>query len=226
MKFAPVAVCVAAVIAVSAAPSQAATASASGLGPVKHVQVGKISVGYRTGGSGPPLVLIPGFALTMAEWDPALLQELSEHHRVIVFDNRGVATSSDSPGNRLTIEQMADDTNGLIKKLGFKSVHVLGWSMGGYIAQELVLRHPASVRRLVLAATDPGGPKAVQPSAKVLAILTNPNSTQDEFLTILFPPNELSAGGRWYRRIGMETDLTPDSFTITPEIIEKQTIAS
>src|SRR5918999_1171130 len=76
--------------------------------PLRHVRVGDISVGYHTVGSGPPLVLITGYAATLYVWDPGLLMPLAEHRRVIVFDNRGVLTTSRGRG-RLTIQSMADD---------------------------------------------------------------------------------------------------------------------
>ena len=101
--------------------------------PLRHVRVGDISVGYRTIGCGRPLVLITGYAVTLYIWDPGLLTLLAEQRRVIVFDNRGVLTTSQGRG-RLTIERMADDTAGLIRALGYRRADVLGWSMGGYIA--------------------------------------------------------------------------------------------
>jgi pimeloyl-ACP methyl ester carboxylesterase len=62
--------------------------------PLRHVRVGDLSVGYRTIGSGPPLVLITGYSATLYIWDPGLLMLLAEHRRIIVFDNRGVLTTS------------------------------------------------------------------------------------------------------------------------------------
>ena len=78
--------------------------------------------------------MIMGFGATMAEWDPALIADLATQHTVVLFDNRGIATSVPSPINRLTIAQMADDTAGLIDALGLGRPDVLGWSMGGNIA--------------------------------------------------------------------------------------------
>src|SRR5688572_6161593 len=80
--------------------------------PLRHARVGDISVGYRTIGSGPPLVLITGYAATLYVWDPGLLMRLAEDRRVVVFDNRGVLTTSRGRG-RLTIQRMADDAAGL-----------------------------------------------------------------------------------------------------------------
>ena len=134
------------------APSAGAQTSDPQLSPYKFVQLPGMRAGWRAAGSGRPLVLIPGYGLTAAEWDPDLVTRLAANRRVIVFDNRGVATSSGSV-RRLSITQMANDTANLIRALRLGRPDVLGWSMGGYIAQELALRHPRSLRRLVLAGT-------------------------------------------------------------------------
>jgi pimeloyl-ACP methyl ester carboxylesterase len=178
-------------------------ATAAPIGGLQHVQVGDITVGYREGGSGsgPPLVLIMGFAGAMYEWDPALLERLADGRRVIVFDNRGVATTS-GPTAGMTIETMADDTAGLIEALGLGQVDVLGWSMGGYVAQELVLRHSELVNRLVLAATDPGSPRAVQPSAAVIALLES--ARRADLIEAIFPQTRAgrAAAKAYLARVG------------------------
>ena len=207
------------------APSAAAQTSGPQLSPYKFVQLPGMRAGWREAGSGRPLVLIAGYGLTAAEWDPDLITRLAANRRVIVFDNRGVATSTGSV-RRLSITQMANDTANLIRALRLGRPDVLGWSMGGYIAQELALRHPGSLRRLVLAATDPGGTRAVQPTARVLRILTNPNSTPDDLLPILFPSNQQAAGGAWFGRIGSQSGLLPNSLTLSPTTQAAQTRAS
>jgi pimeloyl-ACP methyl ester carboxylesterase len=164
------------------------------------VSVDGVQLGYRIVGSGPPLVMIPGFAFTMADWDPKLIGALSAKHRVVLFDNRGVATSTDTPGNKLTIAEMAKDAAGLIRALHLRRADVLGWSMGGYIAQELALARPRMVRTLVLASTDFGGSRAIQPSGKVIRQLQNPK----KLLGLLFPRNAIAAGKAWEQRIYLQ----------------------
>lgn len=125
-------------------------------------------VAYRTIGSGPPLLLIIGFNGPMEYWDPRLVDALARQHRVITFDNAGVGRTQAVVRAPLTIDAMADQTSALIGALHLGRTDVLGWSMGGMIAQALAVRHPSQVRRLVLCATAPGNGAAVRPSRQVL----------------------------------------------------------
>jgi pimeloyl-ACP methyl ester carboxylesterase len=205
------------------APAAGAAAS-----PVKHVRANGISIGYRIVGSGRPIVLIPGFAFTMAEWDPKLVGALSARHRVVLFDNRGVATTTDTRRNVLTIDEMASDTAGLIRALHLGRPDVLGWSMGGYVAQELAIHHPGQVRRLILASTDFGGIGAIRPSNKVVHDLEHANTTQ-QLLPLLFPPKAQAAGNAWYNRIGVqwaELHLGKDAFKTSARILRQQVNAA
>jgi pimeloyl-ACP methyl ester carboxylesterase len=100
-----------------------------------------------------------GYAGTMEVWDPRLVHALARHNRVVMFDNAGVGRTQPLPGEHtatLTIDAMAGQTSALIDTLGLGRPDVLGWSMGGMIAQALAVLHPAQVRRLVLCATYPG----------------------------------------------------------------------
>jgi pimeloyl-ACP methyl ester carboxylesterase len=132
---------------------------------IAHTRLG--AVGYRVVGSGPPLVLIMGYGWTMEGWDPRLVHALARHNRVVMFDNSGVGRTQRHL-EPLTIDAMADQTSALIATLGLGRPDVLGWSMGGMIAQALAVLHPAQVRRLVLCATYPGTGAAVLPSQAAL----------------------------------------------------------
>ena len=142
------------------APGTASVVSA----PVRIAHTGLGAIGYRVVGSGPPLVLIMGYGWTMEGWDPRLVHALARHNRVVMFDNSGVGRTHRELPPPLTIDAMADQTSALIDTLGLGRPDVLGWSMGGMIAQALAVLHPAQVRRLVLCATYPGTGAAVPPS--------------------------------------------------------------
>ena len=116
-------------------------------------KVDTVELYYEEHGRGEPLLLIMGLAADSMAW-MFQVPEFSKHYRTIVFDNRGVGRSS-KPAGPYTISRMADDTAGLLDVLGMPRAHVVGVSMGGMIAQELVLRHPRLVRGLVLACTYP-----------------------------------------------------------------------
>jgi pimeloyl-ACP methyl ester carboxylesterase len=209
-------------VAVLAALVLAAPAGAQSppvLSPVHHVSVNGATLGYRTTGSGPPLVMIMGFGGTMAEWDPALIANLATQHTVVLFDNRGMGNSQPSPVRGLTVARMADDAAGLIDALGLGQPDVLGWSMGGNIAELLVLRHPDKVHRLVLAGTDPGGPHAVQPTnRRAVQVLQDPNASTSALVSVIFPTTRAgkAAGsayvariGKWFKGFGAKAFDTP-----------------
>lgn len=113
--------------------------------------VNGINLYYEEHGSGPPLLLIMGFTAHSLLWFQQV-PALSQQYRVITFDNRGVGRSDVPPGP-YSIRRMADDAAGLLDHLGVQQAHVVGWSMGGMIAQELALSHPQKVGRLVLLAS-------------------------------------------------------------------------
>jgi pimeloyl-ACP methyl ester carboxylesterase len=130
--------------------------------PVHVVRTSDGTVGYRELGSGPPLLLIVGGDASMDEWPPSFVDALAAHHTVVVFDNAGVGrTSVVSPPASLSITAMASQTSALISALRLHRPAVLGWSMGGMIAQVLAVSHPAQVSRLILASSAVGNGRAL-----------------------------------------------------------------
>jgi pimeloyl-ACP methyl ester carboxylesterase len=115
--------------------------------------VGDVDLYYEEHGAGDPLLLVMGLAADSTAW-MFQVPDFARHYRTIVFDNRGVGRSAKPPGP-YSIAQMADDAAGLLDGLRIERCHVVGVSMGGMIAQELALRHPARVSGLVLACTYP-----------------------------------------------------------------------
>ncbi|MEI6622269.1 MAG: alpha/beta hydrolase [Actinomycetes bacterium] len=216
--------------ATNAAPTVSATAGPSVLSaPVQYVSVNGARIGYRKAGSGRPLVLIPGSGNTMAEWDPALLDRLARDRKVIVFDLRGAGTSTGSVQG-MTIGTLADDVARLINKVSSGRADVLGWSMGGYVAQDLTIRYPHRVRRLILASTNPGGPTTIPPRPWALKIITNPNATFQQRMSVLFPADQLAAAGAWLGRVGAayaaDHYQPPTAFEIPPATLAAQVKAA
>ena len=162
----------------------------AGLGQVKIVRVDDIEVAYKDLGQGDPLLLITGYGSTMDLWPAVVLLNLSLKNRVIVFDNRGMGntTASEKP---FSIELFADDAAGLMDALNLSRANVLGWSMGADIAQELALRHPEQVNRLILYAGSCGGNESVPAAPSVLEQLTNTSGSARErgerLFRLLFP---------------------------------------
>ena len=137
------------------------------------IQVGEVNLNYDVAGKGEPILMIMGLGASSAVWDPELVAELARTFRVITFDNRGTG-QSDKPDAPYSIEMFADDAAGLLGKLEVARAHIFGVSMGGMIAQEFALRHPARTATLTLGCTTAGGAHSVPPPLESLKILTAP----------------------------------------------------
>src|SRR6202451_3509117 len=124
-----------------------------------------INLNYDTFGDGEPLLLIMGFGMSGAGWIPSL--PFFNGFKSIYFDNRGTGLS-DKPEGIYTVETMADDASNLLKGPGIAKAKVFGVSMGGMIAQELTLRHPEQVTKVVLGCTMAGGTTAKMASPEIL----------------------------------------------------------
>jgi len=129
-------------------------------------KVGDINVYYEVHGEGEALVLISGYTGSSAMWTLST-PIFSKEYRVVIFDNRGTGRS-DKPDIPYTMDMMADDVVGLLDTIGIDAAHICGVSMGGFITQNIVLRHPERVISLVLACTNCGGTHQVAPDAKVV----------------------------------------------------------
>ena len=197
--------------------------------PTQFVEANGIRFAYRTlgGDAGTPLVCIPHFRAGMDHWDPAVTDGLAADRRVILFDGAGVAGSSGETPD--TIEVTGDQAADFIGGLGLSQVDVLGFSIGGYVAQALTLRHPSLVRRLVLVGTGPrGGEPATDPKVGELGASTDPATGEtglDAFLYLFFRPSASSqAAGRafWDRRHLRKDDVDPPS---SPQTMSAQRTA-
>lgn len=128
-----------------------------------------INLYYEIHGSGDPLVLINGLGYDLWMWHK-MVPFLAEHFQVITFDNRGVG-QSDAPKGPYSAEMLADDLAGLLDGLGISQAMVFGHSMGGFIAQAFVLKYPEKVSKLILGATNFGGPRHVPITQEAMAVL-------------------------------------------------------
>jgi pimeloyl-ACP methyl ester carboxylesterase len=177
----------------------------------KKVHVGDIDIAYRMFGKGDVLVLIPGSSMTMDEWEPNVLNRLASNHTVIIFDNRGIGKTT--AGNKTwSIEQFAKDTSGLLDALKIeKPVDVLGFSLGGFIAQELTLLHPQQVNKLILYATSCGGKATIPPQISPTAMksMMSENASKDTFVSALFPKEWIKANAAYVQKFISVMTLPP-----------------
>ena len=183
--------------------------------------VGRIA--YRRLGSGRPLLLINGYAATADDWDPGFLAALAGSRTVICPDNRGTG-DSELGGEPVTIEAMAADAEALLEAVEIDSAPVAGWSMGGFIAQELARRVPDRVEALVLLSTDPGGPHAIRCAPEIWARLTDCRGTPREQATrlieLMFPPGVAEAIDRDYGELVADARRR-----LSPEALDAQQAA-
>jgi pimeloyl-ACP methyl ester carboxylesterase len=180
-----------------ATPASAAAGNGSSVRPIDVIDAPTLvadtaagPVGYREFGTGSPILLVMGLGGSMDDWQPAFIARLATGHKVVVFDNAGVGkTAALAPP--AGIDAMANQASALITALGLGRTAVLGWSMGGMIAQALAVLHPAQVTRLILAATQPGTGHAVPIPPKAAAAATSADPAV--VFSLLFPPDQTHA---------------------------------
>lgn len=174
--------------------------------PTRTLSAGGVDFAYRELGQhhgGTPVVLLVHLAAVLDNWDPRIVDGLAARHHVIAFDYRGVGASSGSPSN--SMEQMADDAITFIRAKGFGQVDLFGFSMGGMVAQEIVLKDPQLVRRMILAGTGPAGGEGISSVAGVTFydILRGFFTGQDpkQFLFFTRTPGGIEAGKAFLARL-------------------------
>ena len=150
-----------------------------------------MKLAWESHGDGPPLLLIQGLGYGRWGWDP-IVPGLATRHRVVSFDNRGIG-ESDKPEGPYTAAQMAEDALQVLDEAGIERAHVLGASLGGMIAQELVVAAPERVDRLVLCCTTPGGSNAVPMPEITMRLFAEAASLQPEVALRRFIENALGA---------------------------------
>ncbi|BCG03141.1 alpha/beta hydrolase (plasmid) [Paraburkholderia sp. PGU19] len=169
--------------------------------PTQFVEANGVRFAYRRFGTpnGVPLVMNIHFTGTMDHWDPAVTDGLAQNREVILFNNAGISSSSGAVPE--SIEEMAANAAAFVEALGLKQVDVLGFSMGGLIAQQLAITKPQLVRKVILVGTGPRsgeGMVSLTPEAQEIfgASYAQPD---DLWLRVHFAPSEASqAAGRGF----------------------------
>lgn len=151
---------------------------------------GEAEIGCRRLGSGPPLLVVNGYAASNLDWDPTFLAALARDSDLICPDNRGIGSSTLGT-ERLSIDSMAADALAILDELGIDSAPVLGWSMGGMVAQAMALAAPERVEALILLATDPGAGAEVCDRGTWAQLIDHggtPREQASRLISLLFPP--------------------------------------
>jgi pimeloyl-ACP methyl ester carboxylesterase len=191
--------------------------------PSQNITVGDISIAYKQIGKADakPIILITGGGATMDMWNPLLLEKLaSANYKVIIFETRGVGESIVGT-KEFSISQFANDTSGLLDALRISKADVLGWSEGGFIAQQLALTNPDKVDNLILYATSCGGPNDRPTPPEIIQIITNtsisPQERTQKIVPFLFPP------ASWFKAHPDYLNYTPiPKETVSQQILQQQ----
>jgi pimeloyl-ACP methyl ester carboxylesterase len=198
--------------------------------PTQSIKVNDVSFVYREMGQhngGTPVVFLAHLAAVLDNWDPRIMDGLAARHHVIAFDNRGIGASSGSPSN--SIEQMADDAITFIKAKGLRQVDLLGFSMGGMIAQEMVLKEPQLIRKMILAGTGPAGGEGISTVNGVAnydilrGLLTGQDPKQYLFFTRT--PNGIEAGKAFLARLNERAENRDKEISVAAYIAQLQALS-
>jgi pimeloyl-ACP methyl ester carboxylesterase len=187
------------------------------------VEVEGVQILCRTIGTGPPLLVLNGFAATSADWDPCFIDRLASRHKLILLNSRGIGGSTDD-GQSFDIAKLANDAAHVIETLGFERTSVMGWSMGGFIAQTLAVDYPDRVHKLILLSTDSGGTDADLASPAIWSRLIDTSGTPHQqarrLLSLLFPSGLAES---FYRDFG---DIIAAGRTqLSPKLVKCQAAA-
>jgi pimeloyl-ACP methyl ester carboxylesterase len=178
--------------------------------PTQFVTVGNNTYAYRQFGSGPglPLLFLQHFTGTLDNWDPAVTDPLALGRSVILFESAGIGRSSGKVPE--TVAGMADHTMKFLDALGLTRVDVLGFSLGGMVAQVIALKQPALFRRIILTGTGPeGGVGVAMDRPELLKIFSDQKMPSSEKLLRLFfetTETSQSAGRQFVQRLARRTE--------------------
>src|SRR6476646_10596192 len=199
--------------------------------PRKKVHVGDIDIAYKMLGKGDPILLFNGASDGMDAWDPSFPKILSSNHTVIAFDSRGIGNTT--VGSKpYTYQQLANDSAGLLDALKIPKANVMGYSLGGHIAQAFTISYPEKVNSVIIVASTCGGkdgiPKPLE-FQKLQADIVNKSLHNIPTTSELKALNEASLGSGWIKLHPESNDIPANTTSLqqlkpslTPEILNKQ----
>ncbi|EJO56567.1 alpha/beta fold hydrolase [Burkholderia multivorans] len=166
------------------------TAIDSSTVPTRYVDASGVRYAYRrfgNDGGGRPLLCLQHFTGTLDNWDPAIVDALARDREIILFENAGVGRSGGQVPT--SVAQMADHVLRFVDALSLDTLHILGFSLGGFLAQEIAIARPALVERMIVSGSAPeGGEGAGMDRPELLAIYTDAEMPMSEKLKRLFFP--------------------------------------
>jgi pimeloyl-ACP methyl ester carboxylesterase len=198
------------------------------MAPTRFVEANGIQFAYRRFGRGEgiPLLFCQHFTGTMDNWDPIITNTLTQRREVMLFDNRGIESSAGQTPD--SVQAMATAALASVDALGLKQIDLLGFSLGGMVAQQMVLDRPELVRHLILAGTGPEGGEGIDIGGfpRSSAVLADASLSHfDRQQGLFFAPTETSqAAGRAFseRKSWRKDDRDPEA---SPAVAKAQTAA-
>lgn len=188
--------------------------------PTQFISADGINFAYREYGQdngGTPVIFLNHLAAVLDNWDPRIIDGIAAKHHIVVFDNRGVGASTGKPSK--SIEQMADDAITFIQAKGFKKVDLFGFSMGGMISQEIVIKQPNLIRKMILSGTGPAGGTGISTVGRVSNwdLVRGIATRQDPKVYLFFTrtDNGKAAAKAFAQRINERTENRDKEITIS-----------
>ena len=188
--------------------------------PTQFISADGVSFAYREYGQqngGTPVIFLNHLAAVLDNRDPRIIDGIAAKHHVVIFDNRGVGASTGEPAK--SIEQMADDAITFIQAKGFKQVDLFGFSMGGMISQEIVLKQPQLIRKMILSGTGPAGGTGISTVGRFSNwdLVRGMATRQDPKVYLFFTRTEngKAAAKEFVQRINERTENRDKEITLT-----------
>ncbi|CAM2963086.1 alpha/beta hydrolase [Acinetobacter celticus] len=188
--------------------------------PTQFISADGVSFAYREYGQqngGTPVIFLNHLAAVLDNWDPRIIDGIAAKHHIVILDNRGVGASTGEPAK--SIEQMSDDAITFIQAKGFKQVYLFGFSMGGMISQEIVLKQPKLIRKMILSGTGPAGGTGISTVGRVSNwdLVRGMATRQDPKVYLFFTrtDNGKAVAKQFVQRINERTENRDKEITIS-----------